>query len=99
MFIVDHMKDCENVLQRLEDANLTFSGEKSAFGQRDILVVGHLCGAYGQKHSPSKINAIQDMEEECENQTEVRRFLGAYAHFIISGFCTTLMSLNHYMDY
>ena len=26
-FVVDHMKDCEKVLQRLEDANLTFSGD------------------------------------------------------------------------
>ena len=48
-FIVDHMKDCEKVLQRLEDVKLTFSGEKSAFGQPEILVVGHLCGAYGRK--------------------------------------------------
>ena len=48
-FVVDHMKDCEKVLQRLEDANLTFLGEKSAFRQPEILVVGHLCGAYGRK--------------------------------------------------
>jgi transposase InsO family protein len=82
-FVADHMKDCEKVLQRLEDANLTFSGEKSAFGQPEILVVGHLCGAYGRKPSPSKVNAIQDMKEECENQTEVRRFLGACAFYHI----------------
>ena len=25
-FVVDHMKDCDKVLQRLEDANSTFSG-------------------------------------------------------------------------
>ena len=82
-FIADHMKDCEKVLQRLEDANLTFSGEKSAFGQPEILVVGHLCAAYDRKPSPSKLNAIQDMEEECENQTGVRRFLGACAFYHI----------------
>ena len=62
-FVVDHMKDCEKVLQRLEDANFTFSGEKSAFGKPEILVVGHLCGAYGRKPSPSKVNAIKDMKE------------------------------------
>ena len=82
-FVMDHMKDCEKVLQRLEDANLTFSGEKSAFGQPEILVVGHMCGAYGRKPSPSKVNAIQDMKEECENQTDVRRFLGACAFYHI----------------
>jgi hypothetical protein len=30
-FVVDHIKEYEKVLQRLEDANLTFSGEKSTF--------------------------------------------------------------------
>ena len=40
-FVIDHIKDSEKVLQKLEDANLTFLGEKSAFGQPEILVVGH----------------------------------------------------------
>ena len=75
-FVVDHMKDCEKVLQRLKDANLTFSREKSAFGQPKNLVVGHLCGAYDQKPSSSKVNVIKDMKEECITQIEVRRFLG-----------------------
>jgi hypothetical protein len=38
-FVATHIDDCEKVLQRLEDARLTFSGEKSAFGQSEILVV------------------------------------------------------------
>ena len=67
-FVIDHIKDCEKVLQKLEDANLTFWGEKSAFGQPEILVVGHLCGSYGQKPSSSKVNAIHEMKEECESQ-------------------------------
>ena len=29
-FVATHIDDCEKVLQRLEDARLTFSGEKSA---------------------------------------------------------------------
>ena len=71
------------MLQKLEDANLTFSGEKSAFGQPEILVVGHLCGSYGRKPTPSKVNAIQEMKEECVSQIEVRRFLGACAFYHI----------------
>ena len=82
-FVINHIKDSEKVLQKLEDANLTFSGEKSAFGQPEILVVGHLCGSYGRKPSPSKVNAIQEMKEECVSQTEVRRFLGACAFYHI----------------
>ena len=50
-FVIEHIKVCEKVLQKLEDANLTLSGEKSAFGQPEVLVVGHLCGAYGWKPS------------------------------------------------
>ena len=32
-FVVNHIKDCEKVLQKLEDANLMLSGEKFAFGK------------------------------------------------------------------
>ena len=39
-FVATHIDDCEKVLQRLEDARLTFSGEKSSFGQSEIMVVG-----------------------------------------------------------
>ena len=39
-FVADHISDCEKILQRLEGARLTFSGEKSAFEQPQILVVG-----------------------------------------------------------
>ena len=80
-FVADHIRDCEKVLQRLEEAQLTLSGEKSMFGQREILVVGHLCGPYGRKPSPAKVDAIQAMKESCESQSEVRRFLGACAFY------------------
>ena len=46
-FIVDHITDCKKILERLQGAWLTFSGEKSTFGKSEILVVGHLCGPYG----------------------------------------------------
>ena len=57
-FVAYHISDCEKVLQRLEDTCFTFSGEKLAFGQPEILMVGHLCGAYGQKPSPAKGDSI-----------------------------------------
>ena len=68
-FVVDHIKDCEKVLQKLENANLTLSEAKSAFGQPEVLVIGYLCGAYGRKPSPTKVDAIQEMKEECISQT------------------------------
>ena len=82
-FVVDHIRDCEKVLRKLEDVHLTLSGEKLAFGQEEILVVGHLCGPYGRTSSPTKIDAIQAMKEVCESQSEVRRFLGACAFYHI----------------
>jgi hypothetical protein len=42
-FVATHVDDCEKVFQKLEDARLTFSGENLAFGQPEIMVVGHLC--------------------------------------------------------
>ena len=66
-FVVDHIRDCEKVLRKLEDVHLTLSREKSAFQQEEILVVGHLCGPYGPRLSPTKINAIQAMKEVCES--------------------------------
>ena len=49
-FMVDHIRDCEKVLRKFEDVHLTLSGEKSAFGQEEILVVGHLCGPKAEDH-------------------------------------------------
>jgi hypothetical protein len=54
-FVKDHIKNYEKVLRRLKEVNLTFSGEKSAFRRPEIVMVGHLCRAYGRKPSPSKV--------------------------------------------
>ena len=81
--MADHIKDCEKFLARLEGAQLTFSGEKSAFGQSDVLVIGHLCRPYRRKPSPAKVEAISAMKEECKSVTEVWRFLGACTFYHI----------------
>ena len=80
-FVLDHILDCEKILQRLEDARLTFSEAKSAFRQFEILVVGHFCGPYGRKLSVVKVEAISAMKEECRSVTKVQRFLGACTFF------------------
>ena len=54
-----------------------------AFGQPEILVVGHLCGSYGRKPSSTKVEAILAMKEECGSITEARLFLGACAFYHI----------------
>ena len=70
-FVSNHIKDCEKLLHRLEGVGLTFSREKLAFGQKEIIVVGHLCVPYGRKPSLRKVIAIQEMREECETHTEI----------------------------
>ena len=55
-FVSNHIEDCERVLKRLEGAWITFFGEKSGFGQREILVVRHLCGPDEPKPSLEKVN-------------------------------------------
>ena len=82
-FVATHIDDCERVLQRLEGVRLTFSGEKSAFGQSKIMVVRHLCRPYDRKLSPAKVEAISIMKHDCNSVTEVRRFLGAWAFYHI----------------
>ena len=42
-FVTNHISDREKILQGLEGTGLTFSREKSPFGQFEILVVLHLC--------------------------------------------------------
>ena len=47
------------------------------------MVVGHLYRPYGRKTSPTKVEAISVMKEECKSVMEVRRFLGACAFYHI----------------
>ena len=66
-FVVDHIRDYEKVLQNLEDPHLMLSGEKLAFRQKEILVIGYLCGPYDRRLSPAKIDAIQSMIKVCDS--------------------------------
>ena len=82
-FVANHIKDCDKILSKLEEVNLTLSGLKSVFGVGEVLIVGHLCTTNGRRPCPAKIDAIQRMKETCINVTEVRRFLGACVFYLI----------------
>jgi len=81
-FIKEHIEDVERILKRLEEVDLTLSIDKSKFGVDEIVVVGHLCGRYGRKPNPEKVDAISRMKA-CSSITEVRRFLGACVFYQI----------------
>ncbi|KAL3689660.1 hypothetical protein R1sor_015969 [Riccia sorocarpa] len=62
-FVSDHIRDVERILIRLEEIHLTLSGAKSHFGVSEILVVGHLCGAFGRRPNPEKVDALARMKD------------------------------------
>ena len=74
-FVWEHMKDVEAILKKLIEVGVTLSGEKSAFGLREVKVVGQMCGPYGRMPSKEKVQAISQMKD-CQSTSEVRRFLG-----------------------
>jgi hypothetical protein len=82
VFVKNHITDVNRILERLEEVDLTLSIDKSKFGFDEILVVGHLCGRYGRKPNPEKVDAIARMKA-CSSITEVRRFLGACVFYQI----------------
>ena len=82
MFVRNHINDVDKILKRLEEVDLTLSIDKSKFGFDEIVVVGHLCGRYGRKPNPEKVDAIARMKA-CSSTTEVRRFLGACVFYQI----------------
>jgi hypothetical protein len=41
-FVRKHILDCEKILCRLDDVNLTFSRENSMFGKPNIVIMVHL---------------------------------------------------------
>ena len=57
-FVANHIKDCDKILSKLEEVNLTLSGLKSVFGVGEVLIVGHLCTTNGRRPCPSKIDVI-----------------------------------------
>ncbi|KAL3696746.1 hypothetical protein R1sor_010822 [Riccia sorocarpa] len=68
-FVSDHIRDVERILTRLEEVHLTLSGAKSRFGVSEILVVGHLCGAFGRRPNPEKVDALARMKD-CQSQDD-----------------------------
>ena len=71
----DHLRDIENVLNRLIDANMTLKPSKCHLFQKELLYLGHIVSADGIRADPKKIQAILEMPEPVD-VTTVRSFLG-----------------------
>ena len=94
----EHNKCLAQLLQRLEDHNLTLRREKCEFGKASIDFHGHLFTQEGLKPSPTKIQAVQNCAPPASKE-ELVSFLQmvAYLSRYISNFssrCEPLRKLT-----
>ena len=75
LFIWKHLTIVHRILQRLQNVNTTVSAKKFVLAAPDATIVGHKCTSEGRVPHEAKIQKIRDWPE-CENLTQVRRFLG-----------------------
>ena len=57
----DHLKHLREVLQRINDANLTIKLKKCSFATQECTYLGHRVGHGGILQEESKVKAVQDM--------------------------------------
>jgi len=55
-----HFEHIEEVLKRLDAANLSISLKKSKFAERTVDYLGHVLSPMGLQKQPSKVKAIQE---------------------------------------
>ena len=75
LFIWKHLTIVHRILQRLQNINTTVSAKKFVLAAPDATIVSHKCISEGRVLHEAKIQKIRDWPE-CENLTQVRRFLG-----------------------
>lgn len=76
----DHVKHIAWVLNRLYEANMRISREKSHFFQESVEYLGFVVSRGGIKTSPAKVEAIHDYEQP-STLFNVRSFLGLASYY------------------
>ena len=76
----DHLRDLEEVFDRLIEANMQLYPSKRHYIQRQLLYLGHQVSGEGIKPDPKKVQAIKEMPAPT-NVNEVRSFLGMYGFY------------------
>ena len=71
----DHLRDLEEVFDRLIEANMQLKPSKCHFFRRQLIYLGHQVSAEGIQPDPKKVQAIKEMPAPT-NVNEVRSFLG-----------------------
>jgi len=75
-----HVKDILAVLDRLYEANMRVSAEKSKFFRTEVEYLGFVVSAKGIKTCPKKINAIVNFEQP-KSLRALRSFLGLAGYY------------------
>ena len=88
----DHVRDVNNVLDRLLEANITLKPSKCNVFQKELLYLGHLVSADGIRPDPKKIQAILEMPEPVD-VTTVRSFIGCCSFY--RSYINTFSQLCH----
>ena len=76
----NHNRNLVNVLQRIQDANLTIKPSKCALAVKELRFLGHIVGGDGVKMDPNKIDAILKLPEPT-TVTEIKSFIGSASYY------------------
>src|SRR6266513_1472321 len=91
----DHMRDIEDVFEKLQGANLKLGPEKCKFCFEEIKFLGHIIGKDGIKMDPAKIEKVKNYPKPT-NITQLRGFLGLAKYYrkFIKDFAKIAKPLN-----
>ena len=76
----EHLKNLDNVFQRLRNAGLKLKPQKCAFLKKEVLYLGHLVSRSGIATDPAKIDKVQTWPVPASTK-EVQRFLGFASYY------------------
>ena len=90
-----HLRDLEEVFQRLERHGLLLRPDKCHFGLESVRFLGHLVDASGIRPLPEKVRAVRDFPRP-NTARQLRTFLGMmnFYHRFIPGAASTLSPLH-----
>ena len=91
----DHIRNIEEVFQKLRKAKLKLGPEKCHFGFKEIKFLGHIIGKDGIKTDPAKIEKVKNYSRPV-NLTQLRGFLGLAKYYrkFIKDFAKIAKPLN-----
>ena len=78
--IENHNRNLVNVLQRIQEANLTIKPSKCASAVKELRFLGHIVSGDGIRMDPKKVSAILDLPEPT-NVTEIKSFVGSASYY------------------